>query len=99
MPRPFRLRKQRERGAAMSRTCQTSPSPLRLWLLGAGVRIDDVAGLELLRPQDRLMRGVAELLEIIRRYILELREHRARLRPVAVLIVGDLTGDCVERVG
>ena len=60
------------------------------FLLRVLIGIDDVAGLVLRRPQDHLVRGVAELVEIVAAHALELGEELPRLRPFAVLAVGDL---------
>src|SRR5262249_11368828 len=70
----------------------------RTLLLRCGIGIDHRAGLVLRRPQDRLHAAVAELIEIARRDILELREQRARLRPGAVASVSDVADDGVEGV-
>ena len=44
------------------------------------------------------MVGLAELLQIIRCNVLELGKHRARLSPVAIFVVCDLTGNGRELV-
>src|SRR5262249_14889411 len=68
-------------------------------LLGLVVRIDHVAGLVFGRPQDHLIAGVAELIEIISRDVLKLAEELARPRPLAILAEPDVAGHRLEGVG
>src|SRR6476646_5323483 len=66
-----------------------TPSPRHLspasFLARVGIRIDQVPGLRFDRPHDRLDLAVAELIEIVRLHVLELRPDLARLRPLAIL--------------
>ena len=65
------------------------PSPRHLspasFLARVGIRIDQIPGLRFDRPHDRLDLAVAELIEIVRLHVLELRPDLARLRPLAIL--------------
>src|SRR5262245_8081122 len=58
---------------------------LLLFLPRLVVRIDDVASLVLGRPQDDLVAGVAELIDVVTGDALVLGLELARLRPLAVL--------------
>src|SRR5947207_386165 len=57
------------------------------------IRIDHRAGLVFGRPQDRLLRPIAELIDIARLHVLKLGEHGARLGPFPVLAERDLARD------
>src|SRR5260370_11619188 len=67
-------------------------------LLRRSIGIDHGAGLVLRRPQDRLHAAVAELLEIAGRDMLELREQSTRLRPGAILAIGNVADHGLERM-
>jgi hypothetical protein len=62
------------------------------------VGIDHLAGLVFGRPQDRLLGALAELIDVVRLDVLELRQELPRGAPFAVLAESDLADNGLERV-
>src|SRR5713101_1594547 len=73
-----------------------STGPSASWRFRLAVRIDDVAGLVLRRPQDDLPAAIAKLLEIVGRNVLELCEEQARFGPLAVAAERNVSDDRLE---
>src|ERR1043166_4563579 len=67
-----------------------------LFLPRIPVRIDQLAGLPLRRPDHRQRLAGAELLDVVRLGVLHLRPDRARLGPFAVLGEGEIAGHGLE---
>src|ERR1700736_2219000 len=74
-------------------------APHLLWLFPCQIVRDHVAGFVLVRPQDHLPGGVAELIDVMSGYVLKLRRELTRFRPFAVRSKTDFAQDGVERIG
>src|SRR3954452_20831487 len=68
----------------------------RLFLSRIPIRIDQRSGLGLRRPHYRLRLAVAELIEVVRLCVLDLRPVHARLRPFSVLCEGEIPRNGLE---
>src|SRR5262249_32695598 len=79
------------------RTCGPRPGARRLLLLRFSVGVNQISRFGICGPDDWLHFAIAELIEIVRLHVLELRPHLTRFRPFAVAPEAEAAGHSIER--